>query len=211
MIIVPELETVIILVPRTGTTALIKAVLEKYPEAMRLYRHMEADGIPGGYDQWRKVGVVRDPLERLWSLYKYLQTFDGPYPAEYIAKQRASVARDFSDWILNNETPFTHPYDSSGNGKFYPKYMIRHNLPENRKSQYVYLRPDLGTEVYQYGSRINSPLTAVLGVQTDLLNRSQGSKKVPPISSEAMAYMCRAFTWDIAITKPQWAYEAVPP
>ena len=96
MILIPEIETVVILVPRTGTTSLIKAIKERYPEAIRLYRHMEADGIPAGYDAWDKVGVARDPVERLWSLYKYLQTFGGPYPAEYIAKQRESVQRRIS-------------------------------------------------------------------------------------------------------------------
>ena len=208
MIIIPEIETVVILVPRTGTTSLIKAIKERYPEAMRLYRHMEADGIPSGYDAWAKVGVVRDPVERLWSLYKYLQTFDGPYPAEYIAEQRESVNRPFSDWILNNETPFTHPYDSSGNGKFYPKYMIRHNLPENRKSQRIYLRPDLGTEVYRFNN------LSVLATRLDVIlphdNQSAPLDWSPDLlTQEALEYICRAFAWDIGFTKGDWWINAM--
>ncbi|MBL3684559.1 hypothetical protein F2981_16960 [Sinorhizobium meliloti] len=46
--------------------------VEKYPRSTLIYRHMEADGVPAGYDRWRKVGVVRHPVERLWSLYKFL-------------------------------------------------------------------------------------------------------------------------------------------
>lgn len=163
---------------------------------------MEADGIPRGYDQWRKLGVVRDPLERLWSLFRYLQTFDGPYPPEYIAKQRASVQGDFSEWILNNETPFTHPYDSSGNGKFYPKYMIGHNLPENRKSQFVYLRPDLGTKVFQFDDL--ESVEDALNVEILHLNASQVQEELPVISEAAMNYVVRAFAWDIEHTGPLW-------
>jgi hypothetical protein len=28
---------------------------------------MEADGIALGYDRWRRVGAVRNPLDRTWS------------------------------------------------------------------------------------------------------------------------------------------------
>lgn len=205
MIIIPELETIVILVPRTGTTSLKKAIKARYPEAMALYRHMEADGVPGGYDQWHKVGVVRDPLERLWSLYKYLQTFDGPYPTEYIAKQRASVDRGFDDWILNNEIPFTHPYDSSHKGKFYPGYMIRHNLPENRKSQKVYLRPDLGTNIWQY-TEIDE-LAYDLDIKLDISNQSMNMKR-PIVSNAVKDYINRAFAWDISVTKSEWALKS---
>jgi hypothetical protein len=43
MILIPEIETVLILVPRTGTGSLRRAVLQRYPRAMLIYRHMEAD------------------------------------------------------------------------------------------------------------------------------------------------------------------------
>jgi len=200
MILIPEIETVVILVPRTGTTALIRAIKHRYPDAIRLYRHMEADGIPRGYDQWAKVGVVRNPLHRLFSLYCYLKTFDGPYPEEYLESQRASVDRDFSDWILNNETPFTNPYDTSGNGKFYPQYMIGHNLPENRKSQYVYLRPDLGTVVYRYESELRQLEHRLNILLPRGVNASSDFGPMPPITKEVQEYVKRAFSWDFYVT-----------
>jgi len=73
MLLIPEIETVVILVPRAGSTSIKRAVLAKYPEAMMIYRHMEADGVPFGYDRWRKIGVVHNPIDRLCSLYKYLK------------------------------------------------------------------------------------------------------------------------------------------
>lgn len=72
MILIPNLKVVLILVPRTGSGSLKRAVLNQYPDALLLYRHMEADGVPQGYDRWQKVGVLRNPQDRLWSLYKFL-------------------------------------------------------------------------------------------------------------------------------------------
>ena len=71
MILIPEIETIVILVPRTGSGSLKRAILKTYSKAHVLYRHMEADGVPHGYDRWRRVGVARNPLDRLWSLYKF--------------------------------------------------------------------------------------------------------------------------------------------
>lgn len=152
MILVPEIKTVIILVPRTGTGSLRRAIAARYPKSILLYRHMEADGVPQGYDRWQKLGFVRHPTERLWSLYKFLRDFDGDHDPAYIRAMRASVTMPFSEWIVNNCVPFTTPYDLSGNGRFFPEYTVRHALPENRKSQFMYLRPDLGTRIYNYAS-----------------------------------------------------------
>lgn len=199
MLLIPSLQTVVILTPRTGTRSLRHAVEARYPDAIHLYRHMEADGVPQGYDCWRKVGVVRDPVERLWSLYKYLQRFGIDYCQEhepdYTRAQRDSVKRPFEDWLLNNDRVFTSPYDSTGRGRFYPFFTVRHPLPENRKSQFVYLRPDLGTEVVPY-DRV-AELYRALGVEPKHLN---GTTPGPPpeLSVEAQAYIARWFAWDTA-------------
>lgn len=198
MIIVPEIETVVILTPRTGTTALKDAVLATYPRAMQIYRHMEADGVPQGYDRWPKVGIVRDPVDRLWSLYKYLQRFGTDYATHhdeaFTASQRQSVARPFDQWLVENEVVFTAPYDRSGLGRFFPAYAVRHPLPENRKSQFVYLRPDLGTEIYRYDEAF--ALFNRLGVSPGRSNMTSALAP-PPLSGPAFAYVQRWFAWDI--------------
>lgn len=51
MILIPEIQTVVILVPRTGSGSLRRAVAAKYPQSILLYRHMEADGVPAGHDK----------------------------------------------------------------------------------------------------------------------------------------------------------------
>lgn len=195
MLIIPELETVVILVPRAGSTSLKRAVLRQYPEAMMLYRHMEADGVPHGYNRWRRIGFVRHPVDRLWSLYKYLSTFDGPHNRAYIESMQRSVEMDFSEWVVSNKVVFTQPYDTEGHGRYYPKYAVNHPLPENEKSQFVYLRPDLGTEIWQFDDlqgRAWSELSVMVGHENGPCQPPR-----PPLSLAAMDHINRFFKWDL--------------
>jgi hypothetical protein len=197
MIIIPEIEKVLILVPRVASTALKIAVLEKYKESILIYRHMEADGVPKGYDRWEKIGVVRDPIDRLWSLYSFLKNFDGPYEKEHIAQQRSCIAgKSFSDWILTNKTVFTNPYDAGGSLKFYPRYTVGHSLPENRKSQFLYLRPDLGTKIFKY-SRLDD-LLKELNIDSITPINGSGKGVMPKLTKAAEIHIDNFFKWDLA-------------
>lgn len=202
MLLIPELKTIIILTPRTGTRSLKNAVRQRYPGSFMLYRHMEADGVPHGYDRWAKIGVVRDPVERLWSLYKYLARFGLDWCAEhdetYTANMRRSVEMPFEQWLLTNDLPFTTPYDSAGLTRFFPAYACRHPLPENRKSQFVYLRPDLGTEIWRYDQ--SQALHDRLGIG-DVIGRDNATGRervMPTLSTDAQEYVDRWFAWDQA-------------
>lgn len=198
MILIHEIETVVLLTPRTGTGALRRAVAQRYPRSMLLYRHMEADGVPQGYDRWRKVGVVRNPVDRLWSLYKYLKRFGMDFAEkshqEYTTSLRESVDRPFEDWLIHNEKPFSTPYDSSGQGRFFPFFTVRHPMPENRKSQYHHLRPDLGTKIYRYDEV--QQLHAALDVAPEAVNVTDRSPP-PPLSQAGLDYVARWFAWDL--------------
>lgn len=204
MLLVPEISTVVILPPRTGSSSLRKAILAEYPRAMQIYRHMEADGIPLGYDTWRRVGVVRNPIDRLWSLYKFLQRYGGEqHDPAFVKTMRASVNCSFSTWVLENEVTFTSPYDRAGLGRFWPGFSVRHPMPENRKSQAVYIRPDLGTEYWDY-SNIDD-LAGTLGVRLSLHENKTNEKQKPAISREAMEYLERVHRWDFDVTSPSLA------
>lgn len=199
MLIIPEIETVIILVPRTGSGSLRKAVAAAYPKTMQLYRHMEADGVPPGYDHWPRWGVVRHPLDRLWSLFKFLQgDISGDYEPAWIEKMKQAANRPFEDWLMNNDVPFTHPYDSSGEGRFFPRYTVRHPIAENRKSQRLYLRPDLNTNIIRY-EKLDS-FANFLGVRLGTENSSP-VLATPRLSIDAERYMRRWFAWDYKETE----------
>ncbi len=195
MILIPELETVVILVPRTGSGSLRRAIAARYPRAMMIYRHMEADGVPPGYDRWRRVGVVRHPIDRLWSLYKFLQTFDGDHDPDYIRAMRSSVDWPFEQWLLHNRMVFTSPYDSTGGMRFWPFFTVRHPLPENRKSQFIYLRPDLGTEVYRFDDI--KRLAGLLRIELPRCHETP-PEPTPPLAARAREYVARVFAWDLS-------------
>lgn len=199
MLIVPELETVFILVPRTGTGTLYREVLRVYPKAMLLYRHMEADGCPQGYDRWRKVGVVRNPLMRLWSLYKFMKGFEGgaliQNDADKLRARRQVEGKTFEDWLLHNCEPWTAPFDLNGTGQFWPVLSRRHAAPENRISQFAYLRPDLGTEIRKFDD-----LPAMLldfGLNPATVKNSSGKDAGPEITPAIKAHITQFCAWDV--------------
>lgn len=200
MIIIPPHATVLILPPRTGSGSLKKAVLRDLPGSFMLYRHMEADGVPAGYDRWRRIGVVRDPVERLWSLYNFLGTLgNGKHSREYAGAMRKSVERPFEDWLLHNETVFTDPHDRTGDNRFYPAYCVRHAMAENRKSQALYIRPDLGGQWVDFRG-IKNFATHDLGVNLDLHENAAAPSEPPNLSDDAKAFMWRFHAWDLRVT-----------
>lgn len=194
MILIPEIKTIVILTPRTGSGSARRAIEKAYPKSMMIYRHMEADGVPQGYDRWEKVGVLRNPTERLWSLYKFLRNFDGDHDPAYIDSMRSSVTCGFNEWLTKNQIPFTTPYDSAGDGRFFPNYTVRHPVPENQKSQFIYLRPDLGTTVYPF-SRLDK-FADRLGIKLNNYNATE-HEPVPELSDVSERHVNRYFKWDL--------------
>lgn len=139
MIIIPEIETVVIQPPRTGTSGLRNALLAKYPRAFSLYRHMERPGIPMGYEKWRVVCSFREPLERLYSLYCYMRA-----PTISGKVRNAWCDRPFADWLTGSSEVFTSP-GSLADQNYDPYYNAIHSdLAIARRSQFLWARPDLG-------------------------------------------------------------------
>lgn len=195
MILIPELQTVMILVPRTGSGSLRKAVARRYPKSYMIYRHMEACGVPRGYDHWRRVGVVRHPLDRLWSLYKFMKAYRSEaHDSEYAASIKDSTKMNFSDWIVQNDVVFTSPYDRSGRGRWHALFTNNHPIPENRKSQFLYLRPDLGTDIIQFDDLAGFAEALDLDLKHD---HKTLSGPMPFIAMETWEYMRRVFAWDL--------------
>lgn len=199
MLIVPELKTVFILVPRTGTGTLYREMLRVYPRAMLLYRHMEADGIPTGYDRWKRIGFVRHPLSRLRSLHRFMQVFTGGAQVRAqkdVDRIAGQASRSFEDWLLNNQEPWTIPYDLSGDGDWWPILTRRHATPENKVSQWQYLRPDLGTEVRKFENLRASLIE--WGLNTDVVNNRVAQPRVEaPPSAAVTDHLHKYCAWDL--------------
>lgn len=152
MLIVPEIRTVFIFPPKTASGSLRRALMARFPRSMLLYRHMEADGVPVGYDRWHKIGIVRNPSARLRSVYTFSKNVadsNDPSHPDWTWMRMLKASTDgltYEEWLQRNEVPFTGPMLSC-HTKFQADHTLRHVMPENRKSQWHYLRPDLGTEV----------------------------------------------------------------
>ena len=105
--------------------------------------------------------------------------------------------------MLFNDVVFTDPYDSEGSLKFWPEYTVLHSLPENRKSQFVYLRPDLGTQVVPFNLYMD--LCRELRIGVPPVVNSTDYRSPPPISAQAQAHVERFFSWDISVTAEERA------
>ncbi len=203
MILVPELQTIVLLSPRTASGALYRAVLRKYPKAIMPYRHMEASGVPRGYDHWRKVGIVRHPVERLWSLYNFILKItrsDGgfrfPMSGEYRRSLLDSAHEPFNSWLISNRHRFPGG-DRNTLGEIDPMYHQDRPEPENRKSQWWMLRPDLGTRIYKYENDGLLNIAADLNLDSfETHNESGVSGKWPALDSAARDHLLRTFEWE---------------
>lgn len=201
MLIIPEIETVVILPPRTGTGSLYRAVLDAYPLAFMPYRHMEADGVPFGYDRWRRIGVLRHPVSRLFSLFNYLQTFGDDHQAHghmenyYRSRKDSVIGKTFQQWVLTNDLPFSVHVDDRGIIR--PLFMQNHMMAENKKSQYYYLRPDLGVEIIPY-TRDGSAISRELGIEVGHTNNVTGSGGSPIYTAALQDHLEMFHGWDVS-------------
>lgn len=196
MLIVPELKVIFIFPPRTGSDTLCTELMGKFPNAFLPYRHMEADGLPVGYESWRKVGFVRHPLHRLFSLYKYCCVIADQ---EAIEPLRADVERvaasvkglSFEQWVIKNTELFV-PKDSG-----MPILHQLHNVPENVKSQEVYLRPDLGTIVLKFQDLPRH--MAAWGLNPERKNGATVSVPLPKPSKRLQRHLNKHFKWELSM------------
>lgn len=200
MIIVPELKTVFVLVPRTGSGTLYRELMRVYPRSMLLYRHMEADGVPQGYDRWRRIGFVRHPLTRLWSLYCFMQTFGGGaqlpgFVADVERAQRQVAGKSFAEWLETNCEPWTMATDVNGDGHYWPLLSRTNAAPENKISQWNYLRPDLGTEIRKFEYLRDAMVE--FGLDPDRRANTVGSRPAPDDIGAGVPHTLKFCQWDL--------------
>ena len=203
MIILPEMETVLIMPPRTGSTSLRDALLARHRKAMMLYRHMERPGIPLGYERYRTVCLVREPLDRLLSVYSYMGNFRTTAngvraaTAPWIEILRKEADRPFEEWLRFCTHTLVDPVQLDGS--FIPHYNILEKLPIARKSLIHWARPDMG-EV-ELVSVMDQPrkIEQMFDIKLPHLNASPRETAVER-TPLVQAHLNRFFQWDQAVT-----------
>lgn len=202
MIIVPKLKKVVILVPRTGSGSLYRAIMCRYPDAMMLYRHMEAGGAPLGYDKWDIVGVVRHPLERLWSLYKYTK-LNVKKPTRYkihpsiMENLKRSVSMSFNDYLMYNTFKYPVPDVCIVSNEPEPFRKTIYHRAENELSQKSYFDTGLrcnNTTLYHYETDLPK-----LAEDLDILMEHENKTSdvpMPTLSEAAINYAKQTFDWE---------------
>lgn len=201
MLIIPELKTVVLQPPRTGSTSLRDVILQTYPRAISLYRHMERTGIPPGYEIWRTCCLIRDPFERLVSIYNYMSAFAATSKVatrEWVERMSGDTDRPFPQWLEESREVFTDPLDVDGT--FNPYYNVCDPTPIARKSQARWARPDLGP-VSLLPIDDADRLQEVLGVAAPVMNQATRPGR-PERCARVEAHIQRHFAWDLAVTRP---------
>lgn len=197
MIIIPELHTIMVCPPRTASTSFKKAILEKHPKSFMLYRHMEANHIPIGYDSWRKIGIVRHPVDRLWSLFNYCKGINigrnKKHNPEWREDNLVKPYTEFTTWLLHNEKVFSNSYFSNTISAQYATSVM---LPETKKSQWHTLRPDLGTQVYTFDQR--NAVANILGIELDVRHNASDSGRPPELCLAEKEHIDKYFEWDLS-------------
>ena len=193
MLVIPETNTVFLFPPRTGSESLLESLHAAYPLSYLLYRHAEADAIPPGYENWRKIGFVRHPYMRLWSLYKLISTLpEKPAAAVLEAEMKrllASVEKHtFEDWVLYNEELFISAEPPM------PLLYQKHHIPETRKSQETTLRPDLGTVILKFQDLTKHMASWKL---PECRINASPPIELPKMSKAIKAHMKKYFVWDM--------------
>lgn len=207
MIIVPEIETVILQPPRTGSSSVKDAVLAKYKSAFMLYRHMEYAGLPSGYDRWRVICQVREPHRRLESLFKYMRDPElrGDTDPVWLESVRKATEKGFEHWLLHDQYIFANP-TPSGYKAYRPRYQVNYAWREQIKSQSLYAKE--ADELLFFESLVESA-QRMLGIELDVKRGATEPEKFK-WTPEMEAHLQKWHQWDLYLYDPTVLYPHKP-
>jgi hypothetical protein len=128
----------------------------------------------------------------MWSLFKFCATLDPRTSRRWTQEEVLRVAesvqgRTFEDWLLNN-TGVVHSARALSKP---PGFIQRWYVPETTKVQFLYLRPDLGTEVLPF-SDLDGWLDHV-GLPAMHENQSHAAPRCLPLTSAIEEHLERYF------------------
>lgn len=109
-----------------------------------------------------------------------------------------AFAMPFEEWLVENSMVITDSLEGGG-ARYFPHCAVRHRLPENRKSLFQYLRPDLGTEILTL-RRVMS----LLGFNPALRVNGSDCPQAPwyeDLSGPARSHLETFFSWDLGMVE----------
>lgn len=160
MIVIPELHKIVVMPPRSGSTALKAALLWKYEHAYAAFRHGEwnmtkhiwGPDVDHGYTA---VYPLRNPSDRLVSLWRYMQdvspTRNPRAPQEWIDRVRMDASRPFSHWLHTSTELFNESRAQPNDGSQESYYCTFYNVPAARKDARYFLAGCPSFEVLRFG------------------------------------------------------------
>jgi hypothetical protein len=160
MIVIPELQKVVIMPPRSGSTALKAALLGTYPLAYAPYRHGEWMMVNHLRDSsvartYTAVYPLRDPLQRMISLWRYMQDVSPQRnpraPQEWIDRVRADASRTFTHWLHTSNELFNESRASPNDGSPESYYCTWFSVPAARKDARYFLQDCPAFEMLRFG------------------------------------------------------------
>lgn len=199
MIVIPSLRTVILQPPKTASTSLRVAIESRHKDARALYRHMERDGLPAEFADWHIVGICREPLARLRSIWAWMRSREGEHPSDpgFFEEIRKAAAAPFEEWLLESQDTFHRNTLANGTPQK-PPYLVRHLEPIARKSQWRTLRPDLGPiEILPMESL--PEIEARFDITISHLNASPVEREDHAPSTAVMEHLIRWHAWDLSL------------
>jgi hypothetical protein len=178
--------------PRSGSTALKQTVLDVYKDAFCPHRHGEVELFNRGFDQvlysnWTFVYCLRDPVERLKSLWRYMQNVspqrNPAAPPWWIREQNLDADRPFSDWVMQSTSKFSSPDNDEDT-----YHAVAFQMPAVHKSATQYLK-GIGSRPLQVLRCYNeTDLSNILQIGTvPHINQSTPSKWDDSVTDEALA------------------------
>ncbi len=178
MFVIPELRKVVVMPPRSGSTSLRRALAAKYDFGWSPYRHAEVSmlkfvrQIHPAVDDYGIVYILRDPMDRMISLWRYMQSVNrernSRAPEEWINRVRTDASRPFQDWLLNSTELFNesaaHPLDGSPQSH----YCTAWNVPAAQKDARWFLRgaQPSSVEICRFGD--TRDYQKILGLRWDV-------------------------------------------
>lgn len=117
-------------IPRTGTKSLREALMQ-IPGTFLYGNHNEITTLPEAFKDFRIAVVVRDPVHRLYSIYRYMRMTQvvQRHPEWFDPLHREVMEMTFSEWIVDGKALFC--------GGAWP-YTVAHMVPEQDKGQASY-------------------------------------------------------------------------